>query len=354
MPVVNVNGVQLNYIQMNCDQGDDCQDFVMIHGLATNLAFWCLHHAQFFAKRYRVTIYDLRGHGRSGMTDSGYTPENMAEDLRLLLDNLGIKKAHFLAHSFGGLVALKLACQDPERFSSIILADTHISAVRRLHNSIDWKFGKRIQPVLLENGLNINSDEPYFGYRLLTEMARLQTKDIALSPEFKELVSPLMGKYGKRTASQWLKLMDTTQAEKEMMGDDDLSFKSLSELKVPILAMYGEHSQAMSTGEHLLDVWPHADFRRIRGAGHFFPVSRPLELMGNCMQFLRDTCVDKFPRRGDESKKRYFRSDRIYKQNDAWFFSTREKQEVGPFTDIEDAKCCLQSYVTEMALAEVA
>ncbi len=139
-----------------------------------------------------------------------------------------------------------------------------------------------------------------------------------------------------------------------MMGDDDLSFKSLSELKMPILAMYGEHSQAMSTGEHLLDVWPHAEFRRIRGAGHFFPVSRPLELMGNCKQFLQDTCVDKLPRHGDKSKKRHFRSDRIYKQDDTWFFSTREKHEVGPFTDIEDARCCLQSYVTEMSLAKVA
>ncbi len=355
MPVVELNGVRLNYVQMNCDSaGDDsCEDLVMIHGLCTSLAFWCLHHAQVFSRRYRLILYDLRGHGRSGMTDKGYSPENMAVDLRLLLDHLGIHRAHFLAHSFGGLVALKLACLNQERFSSLILADTHISAVRALEKSHEWKFGKLIQPILKKNELSIDYHEPYFGYRLLTEVARLQTKNHKFSSEVKPLLSPLLGQSGKRTAVKWLKLMDTTHAENEMMGDDRLSLERLRTLKFPILAMYGEHSQAMLTGEHLLDVWPHADFRRIRGAGHFFPTSRPKEMIANCEQFWNGALVGKHPIREGETKKSYFRSDRLYQQDDSWFFSTRESAEMGPFASEGEAKRCLTAYIAEMAMAGV-
>ena len=75
MPSALVNGVRLNHVQMAApDVGGPHEDLVMVHGLATNLAFWYFHYAAVFARRYRVTVYDLRGHGRSEMPAGGYTP----------------------------------------------------------------------------------------------------------------------------------------------------------------------------------------------------------------------------------------------------------------------------------------
>jgi pimeloyl-ACP methyl ester carboxylesterase len=102
----------------------------MVHGLATNMAFWYFHYAALFARRYRSPLYDLRGHGRSEMPPGGYTPDNLARDLEGLLDHLSIRRAHFLVHSFGGVIALNLARVAPERIASLVLADTHISAAR--------------------------------------------------------------------------------------------------------------------------------------------------------------------------------------------------------------------------------
>jgi pimeloyl-ACP methyl ester carboxylesterase len=271
MPFVQTNGIRTNYVQIDCESGNDCEDLVMVHGLATNLAFWYIRYVSAFSKRYRVTLYDLRGHGRSSITDSGYTPKNMAVDLQQLLDHL--------------VVALNLACLNPDHFASLVLADTHISIVRRVQKTKNWEFGKRIQPILEQHSLDVDVREPYFGYRLLSAVAHLQIQNVEISQELEDLVSPLMGNNSKRTANQWLKLMGTTQAEKELMGDDGLSLDRLRKLNFPILAMYGEYSQAMSTGEQLLEVWPHADFRQIRGAGHFFPITRSSELMENCRQF---------------------------------------------------------------------
>ncbi|GAX59671.1 alpha/beta hydrolase fold containing protein [Candidatus Scalindua japonica] len=338
MPSVKVNGVKINFIQLECESGKYCEDLVMVHGLATNLAFWYLRHAPAFSKRYKVTLYDLRGHGRSSMTNSGYTAKNMAVDLRQLLEHLGIERAHFVGHSFGGNVALALASLDAARFNSLMLIDTHISAVRRLGNKKKWEFGEKVQQIFNKNNIDINVNEPYFGYKLLNAVATMQIQNIEISPEVEELLRPLMWKKGIRTVTQWLKLINTTEAEKELMSDDGLLLNRLRMLRFPILAMYGEHSQAMLTGEQLLKLWPHADFRRIREAGHFFPITRPSEFMENCREFWKGALVNKLSRRKGDSNQRYFRSNRYYVRDDKWFFDTRESIKKGPFENLNEAK----------------
>lgn len=337
MPLVDVNGVRLSHLQMGCDDRSECEHVVMVHGLATSMAFWCFHHAPAFAGRYRVTTYDLRGHGRSGVTESGYTAKNMAADLRQLLDHFGIERAHFVAHSFGGLVTLNLALSEPHRIASLVLADTHISAGRLLGKTRGWKFGERLQPALDQHGLDLDTTDPYFGYRLLTEVARMRLQNIEIAPALRELVHPMLGKSANRTAMRWLRLMDTTAAEREMMDDDGLSLESLRKLRFPILAMYGEDSQAMATGELFLDVWPDAHFRRVRGAGHFFPSSRPSELVDACMQFWNEGIQNGIVRRFGEHTGSYFRSNRLIKRDGVWFVLTRGYHEAGPFARLEDA-----------------
>ena len=346
MPIAEANGCRINYIQIDCEAGSDCQDLVMIHGLSTNMAFWYLPHASQFSKQFRVTLYDLRGHGRSGVSDCGYTPGNMGRDLRALLDSLEIERAHFIAHSFGGVVALSLACLDPSRIASLVLVDTHISAVRRLPKTKEWSFGQKIQPILNQYGLDVDVAEPYFGYMLLGALARLQSRNGEIFQELKNVVSPLIGKFSKRTAMQWLNLLDKTRAAQELMGDDGLSLDRLRKLEFPILAIYGEHSQTMSTGEKLLEVWPHADFRRMRDAGHFFPLTRPTEFREICRQYWNAAPIHMPPTRAGESGRRFFRSDRFYSRDGKWFFDSRESTRQGPFNSLNEAKEYLWSRIS--------
>ncbi len=157
MPVALVNGVRLNYLQTEEPGGETRPDLLMVHGLATNMAFWYLPYAPIFAQRFRVTLYDLRGLGRSEMTPDGYTPQNLARDLSCLLDHLGIARTHVLAHSFGGVVALNLACAEPKRVQSLVLADTHLSAVRHAPGDGDWGNRSAVQKILNEHGLALDT-----------------------------------------------------------------------------------------------------------------------------------------------------------------------------------------------------
>jgi hypothetical protein len=202
---------------------------------------------------------------------------------------------------------------------------------------------------LNEHGLYVDATKPYFGFQLLSAIAHLRRQNIRISRNLENLLAPVIGKYSKRTAFQWLDLMDRTRAKKELMSDDGLPLESLQKLRFPILAIYGEHSLAMSTGEQLLGVWPHADFRRIRDAGHFFPIMRSSEFMENCRQFWNDSLINGLSRREGDAGKKYFRSDRFYSREGKWFFDTRESTREGPFNSLEEAKIHLCAMIPQYA-----
>lgn len=349
MPIARVNGVQLNYLQLDEHDGSPREDLIMVHGLATNMAFWYFKYAVPLSQRFRVTIYDLRGHGRSEMPESGYTPGTLGQDLAALMDHLGIEKAHFLAHSFGGVVALNFACAQPERVRSLVLADSHFSAGRHIQARSQWSFGQRVQPVLDMYGLDLETNDPYFGPRLLMRVAEWQINGFEIPSELAELVSPLLGKTGKRTSGEFVKLMKTTSAEREMTTDDGLSLERLRSLHFPIIAMYGDNSPARLSGSELLDIWPHAVFRRVRDAGHFFPTVRPEQVLSDCLRFWDGEFNHSHRRhRAGETRRSWFRSDRVFRSDGGWFFTMRNEERMGPFASREAASEHLASFLSEV------
>src|SRR5580658_8010981 len=101
MPKVKANGIDLHYIAFGHGS-----DVVLIHGFLGNLAVWHLQIAPQLRKVYRITTYDLRGHGYSEVTPSGYTARQMSLDLESLLDSLHINKAVLVGHSYGADIAM--------------------------------------------------------------------------------------------------------------------------------------------------------------------------------------------------------------------------------------------------------
>ena len=348
MPSAIVNGVSLNYIQLDEAEGrEPREDLVMVHGLATNMAFWYFNYGIPLARRFRVTLYDLRGHGRSGMPDGGYTPALMAQDLAGLMDHLRIDKAHFMAHSFGGVVTLNFACDQPQRVRSLVLADSHFSVGRNVQARAEWAYGQSFQPILDRHQVDLDTNDRYFGPKLLTRVAEWQLEGKPVPAELAEMVSPLLGKTGKRTSADWLKLMNSTSAEAEMMTDDGLTLERLRTLRFPIVAMYGDNSPARLSGAELLEIWPHAAFRRVRDAGHFFPTLRPTEVLSGCDRFWNGEFSDAPARyRAGEAARSYFRSDRVFQSDGGWYFTLRDEKRVGPFATREQAGEQLDNFLS--------
>lgn len=73
-------------------------------------------------KGYFVIVYDRRGEGRSTDSTAQFTYQQTFEDLKSLYTKYSIKKASFIGHSFGGIVATKFATAYPDLVGSIIFA----------------------------------------------------------------------------------------------------------------------------------------------------------------------------------------------------------------------------------------
>jgi len=96
---------------------------VLTHGLAAGEAIWG-RQVEALAPHYRVLTWDLRGHGRSAPNPAPCTIDDLAGDLRSVLDAAGVDRAVVLGHSAGGVVAMRFALDHPERTAGLVLVGT--------------------------------------------------------------------------------------------------------------------------------------------------------------------------------------------------------------------------------------
>ena len=140
------------------------------------------------ADRYRCVSFDNRGMGASQPFGCDITVEQMADDVRAIMDAEGIPAAHVVGHSLGGLVALHLSLSERDRVQSLSLlctfADGRIPT--RLTPAMIWlgmrsRIGPRrarrraflrfvMPPDALGNGADLDAIaaelEPLFGHDL--------------------------------------------------------------------------------------------------------------------------------------------------------------------------------------------
>jgi len=113
-----VNGYAIHY----ADEGP-CQasPVVLIHGFASSIFTWRHTRAALLAAGYRVIAVDQLGSGASARpAEPIYSTQTQAEMVVGVLDALGVRRAHFVGHSFGGRVAMQIALLAPERVQSLV------------------------------------------------------------------------------------------------------------------------------------------------------------------------------------------------------------------------------------------
>lgn len=94
------------------------EPFVLLHGLGDDRRTWD-PIASVFSPERMVVRYDLRGYGES--VEPGAVPFRHAQDLRVVLDTLGIDRCDLMGVSMGGSVALNFSLDFPERVRRLVL-----------------------------------------------------------------------------------------------------------------------------------------------------------------------------------------------------------------------------------------
>ncbi|BFM49208.1 pyrimidine utilization protein D [Marinomonas sp. THO17] len=109
------------YYELHGLEQVDAPTLVFSSGLGGSANFWQSQLPE-LTERFRILIYDQAGTGRSpAKLSSDYSIKTMTDELLTLLEELNIQKCHLIGHALGGLVALQMADQAPEKLQSMVL-----------------------------------------------------------------------------------------------------------------------------------------------------------------------------------------------------------------------------------------
>ncbi len=117
---IDVNGVQLAY-----EERGTGIPLVLLHGFPFTRQMW-ERQLSGMANMYRVIAPDLRGFGESGGTPS--TLEELADDLHVLIERLGLPAFVVAGFSMGGYVLFRYLARHADRVKALILISTRAEA----------------------------------------------------------------------------------------------------------------------------------------------------------------------------------------------------------------------------------
>lgn len=122
---LNIDGQQLRmaYMDVTPKDWDGKRAAVLLHGKNFYGSYWENTIKALTAAGYRVIVPDQLGFGKSAKPDIDYSFDLLARNTIHLLDQLQVQQAVIVGHSMGGMLAVRLARNYPERVSRLVLED---------------------------------------------------------------------------------------------------------------------------------------------------------------------------------------------------------------------------------------
>lgn len=124
MQSTSINGIDIAY---RIDGRPDLPWLVLSNSLAADQRMW-EPQMDTLTQTHQVLRYDTRGHGQTQATEGDYSFDVLTDDLVGLLDTLEIEATDVLGLSLGGMTALGLALDHPERVNRLICCDARADA----------------------------------------------------------------------------------------------------------------------------------------------------------------------------------------------------------------------------------
>ena len=222
---------------------------VLLHAGVVDSRIWSRVVPRLSA-RHTVVTYDQRGYGRSPRIDGPYSS---VDDLRELLDALGLDSAALVGLSRGGRIALDFALEHPERVRALVLVAS----------------GLRGHPLQIEGTPE--------------QEARWEAAEARGDPvELAELDLDVWAPLG---ADDELRAMffdnaATSNADDPEVAAERVAADRLSEVRAPTLVITADRDVPAldEVGERLAREIPNARSAVIRGADHMVPWRRPEDL----------------------------------------------------------------------------
>ena len=165
MPIVQVNGKQINYWTGRKGHLEGREFILFIHGAGGGQYTWS-YQKGFFEKHFNPLIIELPGHGESG----GEGEEEIgkyAEHVNAFLKALHLSRIYLVGHSMGGAIVQTMALRYPEVIKGIVLVGTgvRLKVLPMILNGIkenfeetvkqanQFAYSRKASPDLIERGV---------------------------------------------------------------------------------------------------------------------------------------------------------------------------------------------------------
>lgn len=240
----------------------DAPAVLFSNSLGADLSMWDAQ-ADAISKEFRVVRMDTRGHGGSSATDGDYTLALLADDLLAVMDRLGIRRAHFVGLSLGGMIGQVLAARSAARFDSVTLCATFSEAPRQMWaDRVDAVRRGGLAP-LVEGTLD----------RWFTPAFRTQNPDVMEATRAMIRGTSVKGYAGCAAA---IRDMDLTGIPEQ--------------IRIPTLVIAGaqDPSATPDAMKALHARIPNADYLEINDAAHVFTLEQPEKAAAAIQRFLRE------------------------------------------------------------------
>ena len=267
MPVAKVNGININYRV----QGKG-EPLVLISGYSSDQSGWIFQTGA-FKKYYLVITFDNRGVGKTDKPSGAYSMKMMADDTVGLMNHLGIKKAHILGISSGGLVAQALAINYPERINKLVLASTDAGGDESSGISPEWL-----------KALGLREDCTDDDVRSIPILKIGDTVyPLAFNRPLFRIIFPLLAKI-KARLNGTIGLHGQWEA---FVGHNTLN--NLPAVKVPTLVITGTKDRAIkpSSSDVIAKLIPNAKLVKVEGGSHALNIEMRSRFNKEVLDFLK-------------------------------------------------------------------
>ncbi|MBP0018641.1 MAG: alpha/beta hydrolase [Cyanobacteria bacterium SBLK] len=274
---INIRGIEHYYQWVRRESANSSKlVLVFMHGWGGSSRYW-EDVARILSEFFDCLLYDFRGFGRSGLSDArvpslSYELEEYAEDLVILLTELGIEKIILSAHSFGASIATLFAHRYPEKIDKLILTCSGIFVYNKLTFSAFHAAGTLVVKLRYRWFLQV----PFAGRLFMVRFVHR-----GLSDRWNKMFLEDYLLADREAATETIKTAVSKQAAEEMP-------KAFAGLQMPTLLIMGEKDQIIPPrlGKSAAVLNSQIKYVEIPQTGHFPMLEDPETYMQQVSQFL--------------------------------------------------------------------
>jgi len=218
-----------------------------------------------FTRHFQVIRYDMRGFGRSDLPAE--EPFTAVDDLRALLDTLGVSRACVLGLSLGGSVAIDFALAYPDRTSALVLVDPALRG---------WPWSKAFSKSMRELEITAQTQGVDAArQRWLAHPFFLPARE---RPEVAERLAQIVASY-----SGWSWLHQSSEQDANLPHP-----RPLERISIPTLLVMGERDidEFQAIADHIAGAIPHLTKLVLPGVGHMANMEAPEAFNEAVLRFL--------------------------------------------------------------------